>query len=122
MNPKSVTEFGRYTPEELSELYKKDPDRFEEIARDALSQACLGGTPEQNVRRRQLQWTIEAQLRKGKTPLDRMHIMENIFYGQVFGAEGELAQLMDSCAALLRVARGTEPVPKQRPALYLAKR
>ena len=32
-----------------------------------------------------MQWSINAQLKKAKTPLARMHLMENIFYSQVFG-------------------------------------
>lgn len=134
MNTNSKTEFSRYTPEQLSELYQKDPEHFEEIAREAISQACIGKTPEQTLRQRQLQWTIDAQMRKAKTPLERMHIMENIFYSQVYGADGELAQLMDSCKELIRAVAGIEPgpelvpervielVPVGKPALYLVKR
>jgi len=131
MNTKSKTEFSSYTPEELSELYKKNPDLFEEIASAALSQACIGRNPEQTIKRRQLQWTIDAQLRKAKTPLERMHIMENIFYSNVFGEEGELAQLMSSCTDLVRTLKGTDQVhtlidtaevPVRKPALYLVKR
>jgi len=134
MNTNSKTEFSRYTPEQLSELYQKDPEHFEEIASEAISQACIGKTPEQTLRQRQLQWTIDAQMRKAKTPLERMHIMENIFYSQVYGADGELAQLMDSCKELIRAVAGTEPatklvpervielVPVSKRALHLVKR
>jgi len=126
MNTKSKTEFSSYTPEQLSELYKKNPDRFEEIASEALDQACIGRTPEQTIKRRQQQWIIDAQLRKAKTPLERMRIMENIFYSKVYGGEGELAQLMTSLTDLVRSLTGSEQpqvlVPAQKPALYLVKR
>jgi len=131
MNTKSKTEFSSYTPEQLSELYKKNPEHFEEIASAALSEACIGRNPAQTIKRRQLQWTIDAQLRKAKTPLERMHIMENIFYSNVFGEEGELAQLMTSCTELVHTLKGTDPVPTlleadpvpvSKPVLYLVKR
>ena len=125
------TEFSSYTPEELRELYKHDPDHFEEIAEDALKVACTGRTPEQTLRRRQMQWTIDAQLRKARTPLGRLQAMENIFYSRVFGADGELAQLMSNCTDLVRTLTGTDQVrpvmqadevPKRRAALYLLKK
>ena len=72
MNTKAKTEFSRYTPDELRELYKKNPHHFDEIAVEAISQACIGRTPELTLKRRQQQWIIDAQLRKGKTPLERM--------------------------------------------------
>ena len=121
MNTKYKTEFSRYTPDELRELYKKNPHHFDEIADEAISQACIGMTPEQTIKRRQLQWTIDAQLQKAKTPLERMQIMENIFYGRVFGAEGELAHLEYSCQELLRLFRWADQVPIKKPALYLVK-
>jgi hypothetical protein len=134
MNTKSKTEFSSYTPEQLVELYKRDPEHFEEIASEAISQACIGKTPEQTLRQRQLQWTIDAQLRKAKTPLERMQVMENIFYSRVFGANGELAQLADSCKELIHAVSGTEggaeggtevgieETPIRKPALYLVKK
>jgi len=121
MSTISKTEFARYTPEELSELFKKDPTHFDEIADEAIRQACIGRTPEQTIRRRQLQWTIDAQLRKGKTPLERMQLMENIFYSQVYGLNGELAQLIDGCTELVYALGGSGQVATGRPRLRLVK-
>jgi hypothetical protein len=130
MNTDRKIEFNSYTPEQLSELYKKDPEHFEAIASEALSQACIGKTPALTLKHRQLQWTIDAQLRKAKNPLERMQIMENIFYSRVYGADGELAHLMDSCKEFVRAvagsdhapARDVEQVPARKPVLYLVKR
>jgi len=122
MNPESKTEFSRYTPDELSELYKKNPNHFDEIAADAIRQACIGKTPEQTLRYRQMQWTIDAQLRKARTPLERMQIMENIFYSHVFGDHGQLAKLMHGFRELLRVVSGTDQAPTKKPVLFLVKR
>lgn len=102
------------------ELYKRDPQQFEELAQEALSQACIGRTPEQTLRFRQMQWGIDAQLRKAKTPLGRMQVMETIFYGKVFGENGELAHLMQECTELVRVATGTHGLPNPEPALAKA--
>jgi hypothetical protein len=126
MNPVHKSEFSSYTPDELRELYKKDPKHFEELAEDAIDQACTGRNPEQSIKRRQMQWVISARLRKASTPLGRLQIMENIFYGAVFGAEGELAQLMNRCTELVYLATGTVAAtsksPSEKPALHLVKK
>ncbi|GFO67351.1 hypothetical protein GMLC_09300 [Geomonas limicola] len=134
MKADSKSGLSSYTPEEMSELYKKDPQRFEELAEQALQDACIGRNPEQTLKFQQMQWNIDAQLRRAKTPLGRMHVMENIFYTRVFGENGELAHLMQECTELVRVATGTdgpptaepvtrrEPVVVKRPVLQLVKR
>jgi uncharacterized protein DUF3135 len=114
-------EFSHYTPDELRELYKIDPGQFEELAAEAINQACMGSTPAETIKLRQLQWRIDAHLQTAKTPLERMQIMENIFYDQVFGDDGELAHLVDNCVELAR-AIGAENVPARKPVLYLVKR
>lgn len=109
----SRPEFSQQSPDELREMYKADPERFEELAAHAIKEACAGRTPEQTLRLRQMQWNIDANLRKGKTPLQRMHIMENIFYGQVFGADGQLAKLISAWAHFFRNnPAGPSPVKK----------
>lgn len=108
MNPKSKSEFNSYTPDELRELYEKKADLFVELADDAIKQACIGRTPEQTLRLRQMQWSIDMKLRKAKTPLERMRIMENIFYSQVYGGDGQLAKLMSSCKAFMSAVGGND--------------
>jgi len=108
MNPESRSEFSFYTPEGLSELHKENPDLFAKLAKEAIRQACIGRTPEQTLKRRQMQWLIEGQLRKAKTPLGRMHIMENIFYGQVYGDDGQLARLVTGCTEFIRSVSGKD--------------
>ena len=120
MNSEAVTEFNRYTPDELSELYEKDPQHFSELADAVIDQACIGNTWQQTIKLRQLQWAIDGQLRKAKTPLHRMQIMENIFYGRVFGDDGELAHLISSCNDLIGTLRGNG-IPAGKPALRLLK-
>ena len=122
MTPESTTELSSYTSDELRELYKRNPKRFDELAADAINQACIGSTPKNALKRRQLQWTIDAQLRKAKTPLGRMQIMENIFYSRVFGDDGELAHLIDNCRELFHAACGTERAPSKKPVLSLVKK
>jgi len=108
MNARSRTNFSSYTPTEMRELFEKDAALFAELADDAIEQACIGKTPEQTLKLQQMQWTIDSQLRKGKTPLARMQIMENIFYGQVYGSNGQLAKLTFTCGKFLRAIRGTQ--------------
>jgi hypothetical protein len=106
MNRESKTEFSFYSPEGLSELHQRNPDLFAELAEDAIRQACMGRTPEQTLKRQQMQWIIDGQLRKAKTPLGRMHIMEHIFYSQVYGKDGQLARLMSGCTEFIHRVRG----------------
>jgi hypothetical protein len=113
--------FSRYSNGELRELYETDPELFDELAEDAIQRACIGKTPGQTLKRRQLQWTIDTQLRKAKTPLERMHIMESIFYNKIYGGEGQLAQLMSSCTEFIRTVRGDLPTVR-KPELYLVKK
>lgn len=108
MNGRSENNFSSYSPTEMRELFEKDAALFAELADDAIEQACIGKTPEQSLKLRQMQWTIDTQLRKGKTPLARMQIMENIFYGQVYGNNGQLAKLMFTCNNFIRAIRGTK--------------
>jgi len=122
MDTGSPAEFRDYTPDELSELYKTDPAQFNELAAAAISRACTGKSEEETVRLRQVQWFIDGQLRKGKTPLHRMMIMENIFYSRVFGADGELAHLMYSCNDLLSVMCAKKRIDDGQPVLHLVKK
>ena len=121
MTPESIADFIHYTSDELSELYKENPDLFDKFASDAISQVCIGKTPEETIRLRQMQWTIEGQLRKAKTSLQMMQIMENIFYSRVFGNDGELDQLRYSCVDLVSAIRGTGQAPTNKPALHIMK-
>ena len=115
MNLKPKTKFKNHTPDELRELYEKNPTDFDELADDAIRKACIGRTPEQTLKRRQMQWTIDAQLRKGKTPLGRMQIMERIFYGQVYGDDGQLAELGSSYTELFNAVRGNNHITAEKP-------
>ena len=102
-----------YSPVELEELYKKDPDQFDALAGEAIRQACTGRTEEQTLRLRQMQWAIDGQLRKAKTPLQRMQIMENIFYEKVYGADGQLVKLVSAFFELVRVIGKMEVLEKK---------
>lgn len=101
-------EFNDFSPDELRELYKEDPARFEELAAEAKRRACITRTPESSLKLQQMQWSIDMQLRKGKSPLSRMHIMENIFYSKVYGADGELERLVANCNNLVRSIGGID--------------
>jgi hypothetical protein len=111
-----------YTPDELMELYETNPNLFDELADDAIEEACIGSTPEQTLKGRQMQWTIDAHLRKGKTPLERMQIMEGIFYGQVYGEGGQLDQLMSSCKEFIGAVTGADHISDKKYKIHLLKK
>jgi len=112
------TELDRYTRDEMSELYKTDPGLFDKLAAEAINEACIGETPEETLKLRQMQRTIDDQLQQAKTPLERMRIMEKIFYSNVF----DLVRIMENFARLIRPAGEVEEVQTRKPALWLAKR
>ncbi|GAB7025310.1 DUF3135 domain-containing protein [Geotalea toluenoxydans] len=122
MDSESKLGFSSYTPTELVELYRKNPDLFDEMAAGAIRQACIGGTPEQTLKLRQMQWTIDAKLQKGKTPLERMHIMENIFYDQVYSDKGQLYKLIAGWAEVLGAINLRWPVSRKKSHMRLLKK
>ena len=122
MGSELKSQFRSYTPTELRELYRKDPNLFNELAADAVRQACISSTPEQTLKLRQMQWVIDSQLRKGKTPVERMHIMENIFYDQVYGGEGQLFKLMSGWNQVLGALRRIDHGSSNKPELRLLKK
>ena len=118
----SKAKFTSYKPAELRELYQKNPVLFTELADDAISQACIGKTQQGTLKLQQLQWTIAGQLRKAKTPLRRMQIMENIFYAEVFGDDGQLVQLRSACIELVRAITGTDQASNKKSGTRLVKK
>lgn len=115
------TDFSSLTPTEMRELYLHDPDRFDALAAEAIRQACSGKTSEQTLKLRRMQWNIEGQLRKGKTPLQKMQIMGNLFYDQVFSGDGHLNKLMASWSEFARTCE-TDSVAGSTPRLRLVRR
>ncbi len=122
MIPESKTGLNRCTPDEMRELYKTNPELFDKLAAEAINQACIGGTPEGTLKLRQMQWVIDAQLRKAKSPLERMRTMENIFYGHVFGSDGNLTRIVNTFLKLAHTVSAAEKVPPGKPTLSLVKR
>ena len=114
MDTEALAEFDRLTPDERIELYKDDPELFDELAAAVISQACIGHTEEETLLLRQIQWVIDGQLRKGKTPLQRLQVMENIFYSRIFGDAGELAHLAHSWNDLLGDLRRVERISMKK--------
>lgn len=109
MSTKSV--FSLYTPAELRKLFQENPAMFDQLAKEAIKNACSARTPEQSLKLQQLQWTIDMQLRKAKTPLARMHAMENIFYGKIYGEDGQLSKLVSTCKKLVHALTAEKGEP-----------
>ena len=103
MIPGHKTELDRYTPDERRELYKTDPERFDRLAADAISEACISETPEGTLKLREMQRTLDEKLQKGQAGLERLKIMEQVFYGSAF----DLTHLMESLAKAIPPVDGT---------------
>lgn len=112
MNPFPGKELTRYSPDEMIALYKHDPALFDELAAEALQKMCIGSSPEETLRKQRMQWSIDMRLRKGKTPLERMRIMETIFYGEIFGTDGHMAHLVSHWRDLLQRVHTTAQIPE----------
>lgn len=113
-------DFNSYSPDELRELYKEDPATFDQLAEEALKSACIARTPQKSLKLQQMQWSISMQMRRASSNLGRMQIMENIFYTQVYGENGQLGKLVNSCNALLRsIGKKDQIVGKEEEAAKL---
>lgn len=101
---KAEKRFVDLSSNEREQLFKKDPALFEELARAALEEVCNSQDPERTVTLRQMQWNIDKELRKSKTPLGKLMIMQNIFYARVFGSEGCLSQIIANATKVKKLA------------------
>ena len=68
--------------EQLTGLYQKDPELFEEERKKLIQQTIESFPPEYQARAHGLQFKIEATLSKYKDPVARMNKMVEIFWGQ----------------------------------------
>ena len=107
MDAPSKRKFSCYTPGELRELYETDPARFQTLAAEALRDACVGKTDAQTLKLRQMQWVIEGQLRKQKTPQQKLQEMQKIFYDQLYGDNGLIFKLDSACTRLAQALKET---------------
>lgn len=105
--------FDVMSHDEMSALCKRDPELFESVTRIAIEQACQASTPEETLRYKRFQWSIDMHLAKGKTPLRRMQLMEELFYEKVYGGNGLLLQLSASCAEIGRLLKTGNSLPTE---------
>lgn len=66
--------------DELSELYKNDPDLFEVRCRELIEDVISSCPPERQERLRQYQWKIDQTLSGYKDPIARMNKMVELFW------------------------------------------
>lgn len=66
--------------DELSELYKNDPDLFEVRCRELIEDMISSCPPERQERLRQYQWKIDQTLSGYKDPVARMNKMVELFW------------------------------------------
>jgi len=66
--------------DELSELYRTDPDLFEVRTRELLEDLINTFPKERQERARQLQWRIDQTLSHYKDPVARMNKMIEMFW------------------------------------------
>lgn len=103
--------FKELNPDELRRFFEEDPALFRKLSREAIEAACVGKNERQTIRLQRMQWVIDGSLRKGKTPLQKLQIMEEIFYGRVYGEDGLLAQLKERFADVRVRLKGSEGAP-----------
>ena len=70
--------------ESLGDLYKKDPDQFEDLRQELIS-AAINSYPERfQQRARGLQFVLDCELNKHKNPVMRMNRMVELFWEKVY--------------------------------------
>ena len=67
---------------QLTGLYQKNPDRFEELRKQLITQTIEKFPAEHRKRAHGMQFMIESRLRKYKDPVVRMNKMVEIFWEQ----------------------------------------
>lgn len=67
----------------LGELYRQDPEAFEELRRNLIEQTIAGFPEEHRARAYGLQFRIDAELSLCKDPISRMNRMVEIFWDGV---------------------------------------
>lgn len=77
-NPESDQSISR-----LGELYREDPEAFEEMRRALIEQTIAGFPEEHRARAYGLQFRIDAELSLCKDPISRMNRMVEIFWDGV---------------------------------------
>ena len=66
--------------EELSRLWRDDPEEFGRVARMRIDKLIESVEPERRQSLRQLQFRIDCELRKYKDPVARMNKMTELFW------------------------------------------
>lgn len=70
----------KYDFDYLKNLYKENPDEFEEITTDMINKAINTSREENREKLRAKQWRLQQELSKYKDPVARMNIMVSIFW------------------------------------------
>lgn len=80
--------------DQWKKLYETDPKEFERKKREAIEECITSaGSPEQQQKLRQLQWNIDAEVRKCKNPLEACIKLYSMLIEQVYKEGGFLDAL-----------------------------
>ncbi len=98
--------------EEMATLARKDPDLFEEKRRQLIEQTIEGAAPENRLRLKQLQWRIDRERERAKTPLAAAIRLHDMLMEMVYG-EGGFLEAVETLRDLLKdIQQGKAPRPK----------
>ena len=70
--------------EDLERLFKKNPERFEDLRKEIINQAINSYPEEYRQRARGIQFGLDFELNKHKNPAMRMNRMVELFWDKVY--------------------------------------
>lgn len=96
--------------DELSELYKTDPELFEVRCRELIEDVIKSCRPERQEHLRKLQWRIDQTLARYKDPIARMNKMIEMFWEGVgeFQSAFEGKSKPQKAAVVLTLPKGRQ--------------
>jgi len=77
--------------EKLWPLYKKNPDKFEELRKEIIEQAINSYPEKYQKRARGIQFVLDCELNKHKNPISRMNCMVELFWGKFFDFQAAIS-------------------------------
>ncbi len=95
--------------DKMADLFKADPEAFEEERRRIIEQEIASRPPEIRQKLRQFQWVLDMKRRRCKNPLEACFMYHEMLMDQVYGPDGLLENLESLKQMLISKAAGKAP-------------
>ncbi len=87
--------------EEMSELAKKDPEEFEKRRKELIEEVIQQANPIHQKKLRQLQWRIDMERKRCKTPLASCIKLHEMLWNLLVNAENSFLEAVESLKTIV---------------------